>query len=171
MDRILVSSCLLGQPVRYNGTDKKTDHAGILARWRREDRIIPFCPEVAVGFPTPRPPAEIIGTDQSPQAQAQGKDVLGGAARIFEKSGGDVTGLYLKAADKTVALAKQNGCSHAVLTDGSPSCGSSFIYDGTFSGTRISGMGTTATALRNAGICVWSQDQITELDNKLRDKT
>ncbi len=168
MNLVLVSSCLLGQPVRYNGTDQQTDHADILAQWTREGRIIPFCPEVAVGFPTPRPPAEIVGTGQSPQVHRQGKDVLDGAARIIEKSGRDVTELYLEAAEKTVALAMQRGCSHAVLTDGSPSCGSSFIYDGTFSGIRISGMGTTATALRDAGIYVWSQTQIAELDAKLR---
>ncbi|WP_206539987.1 DUF523 domain-containing protein [Ruegeria sp. ANG-R] len=168
IERILVSSCLLGQPVRYNGTDKPNEHADVLTRWAREERLIPFCPEVAVGFPTPRPPAEIVGNTQSSHIRSQGKDVLSGDARVLEKSGADVTHLYLKAADKTVALARQHGCSHAVLTDGSPSCGSSFIYDGTFSGTGVPGMGTTATALCNAGIHVWSQAQIAKLDAMLR---
>ena len=69
MDRILVSACLLGRPVRYNGTDKASGGEDVLARWQREGRAVPVCPEVAVGFPTPRPPAEI-----RPDEGVRGKD-------------------------------------------------------------------------------------------------
>lgn len=161
MDRILISACLIGQPVRYDGAARACDYGDILQRWTSEGRLVPVCPEVAVGFPTPRPPAEIQRTDGTP---ATGPDVAAGRAVILEKTGQDVTQLYLTAATQMVALAKQRGCRHAVLTDGSPSCGSSFIYDGSFSGIRQPGMGTTTTALRSDGVQVWAEHEIPQLD-------
>lgn len=165
MDRILISACLVGRPVRYNGTDKSHDAAEIIARWQDEGRLMLLCPEVAVGFPTPRPPAEIIGDDDN----FDGEIVLNGSARVVEKTGSDVSELYIQAAHQSVDFAKRHGCCHAVLTDGSPSCGSTFIYDGSFSGKRKSGIGTTTAALRNAGVRVWPETAIAELDALLRD--
>ena len=165
MERILISACLVGRPVRYNGTDKRHDAAEIISRWQDEGRLLLHCPEVAVGFPTPRPPAEIIGEGDS----YDGEMVLNGSARVVEDSGADVSGLYIQAARDTVDFAKRHGCCHAVLTDGSPSCGSTFIYDGSFTGTRKSGMGTTTAALRNAGVRVWPETAIPDLDALLRD--
>ena len=51
----------------------------------------------------------------------------------------------------------------ALLTDGSPSCGDSFIYDGTFKGRRIDGEGVTAALLRQHGITVFLQTEISSL--------
>lgn len=168
MERILVSACLIGRPVRYNGTDKKSGAAEILERWQKEGRLVPICPEVAVGFPTPRPPAEIRGAHSGIASDRQGADVLSGQAVVVENIGRDVSDLYVQAARDTVVLAKRNNCRHAVLTDGSPSCGSTFIYDGTFSGVKKPGMGTTTAALREAGVAVWAETQIAALDAKLR---
>ena len=61
MDRILVSACLLGSHVRYNGSYRLDNHP-VLTRWQAEGRVVQICPEVAAGFSTPRPPAEIRGT-------------------------------------------------------------------------------------------------------------
>lgn len=72
MQRVLVSACLLGQPVRYDGGTVVTE-GGILARWQMEGRVIPVCPEMAGGLPVPRPPAEIHG-------EGGGAAVLRGAA-------------------------------------------------------------------------------------------
>ena len=72
MERILISACLLGRPVRYDGRDKLLPHP-LLDRWTREGRLVPVCPEVLAGFPTPRPPAEI-------EPGAQGAKVLRGGA-------------------------------------------------------------------------------------------
>ncbi|MCP1198011.1 DUF523 domain-containing protein [Notoacmeibacter sp. MSK16QG-6] len=176
MDRILVSACLLGRPVRYNGKDKLSGNA-IISRWLAEGRVVSVCPEVAVGFPTPRPPAEIrdsLMESGSPQVRdagwqrPDGETVLLGSASVVDATGNDVSALYIKAAGETVALAQRVGCRHAVLTDGSPSCGSTFIYDGTFSGNRIEGMGVTSAALRAAGIEVWPETRLAELDERLR---
>jgi uncharacterized protein YbbK (DUF523 family) len=59
MNRVLVSACLLGSPVRPDGGDKKLDHP-VIRRWLEEGRIVSVCPEVLGGLPTPRPPAEIV---------------------------------------------------------------------------------------------------------------
>ena len=159
MERVLVSACLLGSKVRYNGSYRLNDHP-ILARWQAEGRIVQICPEVAAGFSTPRPPAEIRGT-------GDGHAVLHGQGRVVEQTGNDVTELYLEAGQLTLDLARETGCRYAVLTDGSPSCGSSFIYDGSFRGTRVAGRGTTTALLEANGIRVFSEDGIDELDDLL----
>lgn len=168
MSQILISSCLLGRPVRYNGSAKDCVHGAILARWREEGRLVPVCPEIAAGFQTPRPPAEIRLSEQGASEICGGGAVLAGRASIFDREGRDVTALFLKAAQQAVEIAVQSGCRHAVLTDGSPSCGSAFIYDGTFSGVRRAGAGATTAALRRAGVRVWSEAEIPALDADLR---
>ena len=159
MERVLVSACLLGSKVRYNGSFRLNDHP-ILARWQLEGRIVQICPEVAAGFSTPRPPAEIQGA-------RDGLGVLQGQGRVIEQTGNDVTHLYREAARLALDLARERGCRYAVLTDGSPSCGSSFVYDGSFSGKRLAGHGTTAALLEENGIRVFSEDRIGELDDLL----
>lgn len=159
MEMILISACLLGRPVRYDGTDKAASHV-LLRQWQSEGRLIAMCPEVDAGLPTPRPAAEINGGD--------GYDVLEDRAKIVDKTGTDVTGPYRRGAELALNLAKSNKCRHAILTDGSPSCGSSFIYDGTFGGNRNYGKsGVTAALLRQAGVQVWSQNQLNELSETL----
>lgn len=159
MDRVLVSACLLGSKVRYNGSYRLSGHP-VLARWQSEGRLVQICPEVAAGFSTPRPPAEIRGT-------GDGHAVLHGQGRVVEKTGKDVTQLYLDAGQLALELAREPGCRFAILTDGSPSCGSSFVYDGSFSGERIAGRGTTTALLEENGVRVFSEDQIEELDDLL----
>jgi uncharacterized protein YbbK (DUF523 family) len=157
--RILVSACLIGQPVRYDGRGRRVEDA-TLARWQAEGRLVPFCPEVAGGLPTPRPAAEITpGGD--------GAAVLAGAARIVTREGADVTAAFIAGARLTVLRAKESGCRFALLAEGSPSCGSGFIHDGTFSGRRVTGAGVTATMLREAGIAVFAPDGIADLARAL----
>ncbi|ANL33021.1 hypothetical protein AMC79_CH00917 [Rhizobium phaseoli] len=127
-NRILVSACLMGQTVRYDGRAKPLLHPAI-DRWRAEGRLVTLCPEMSAGMKVPRPPAEIAGA-------ATGEEVLAGTARVVEITGGDVTEEFVQAAENAVALARQAGCRYALLIDSSPSCGSAFIYDGSFSGRR-----------------------------------
>ena len=154
MERILVSACLLGSHVRYNGSYRLDNHP-VLTRWQEEGRVVQICPEVAAGFATPRPPAEIRGAADA---------VLHGRGLVVEQTGNDVTELYLEAGQLALELARETGCRYAVLTDGSPSCGSSFVYDGSFSGKRVAGRGTTTALLEANGIRVFSEDNIGELD-------
>lgn len=152
MDKILVSACLLGRPVRYNGSGKLVENC-LIDTWREQGRIVALCPEVSAGFPTPRPPAEI-------EPGKQGDDVLSGMARIHEQTGSDVTSQFRLGAEIALETARSHGCRFALLTDGSPSCGTSFVYGGRFDGTPRSGKGVVAALLSQNGIAVFAEDQI-----------
>ncbi len=160
-NKILVSACLMGFRVRYNGSEKAQLSAQ-LARWEQEQRLVIHCPELAAGLSVPRPPAEIMSAD--------GKDVMHGQARIIENTGQDVTEQYQLAAWLALRAAQEAGCNAALLTDGSPTCGSQFIYDGSFSGIRKAGMGVAASLLAKHGIAVFSESQIAELVTWIEEK-
>ena len=153
MNKILVSACLMGFRVRYNGSEKARMNEQ-LARWQQEQRLVIHCPELAAGLPVPRPPAEIMSAD--------GKNVMLGQARIMENTGQDVTAHY-QLAWLALRAAQASGCSAALLTDGSPTCGSEFIYDGSFRGIQKAGRGVAASLLAEHGIAVFSEKQIDEL--------
>ncbi len=148
MIRVLVSSCLLGEKVRYHGGDALCQ-SSILERWLAEGRVVPVCPETAAGLPVPRPPAEIAGGD--------GHAVLERRAAVADHTGSDVTASFIQGAHSALAAARSEGARLAVLKDGSPSCGSSYIFDGTFRGQRDHGQGVTAAALSRIGIRVFSE--------------
>lgn len=152
MQKILVSRCLLGDAVRYDGGA----HGPFaqLQRWQAEGRIVPLCPEVAGGLPTPRPPAEIPG--------GQGAEVLSGVRRVLTATGEDVSTAFVRGAEIALALVRQHGIRIALLKARSPSCGNLENYDGSFSGVRVPGEGVTAAALRQAGVQVFSEEQLAE---------
>ncbi|MDW5314216.1 DUF523 domain-containing protein [Rhizobium sp. PL01] len=153
--KILVSACLMGHAVRYDGQAKPLVHPA-LDRWRQEGRLVTICPEMSAGMPVPRLPAEI-------EPGKSATDILLGVGHVRESSGGDVTDAFVQAARNALALALETGCAYALLIDGSPSCGSGFVYDGSFSGRRQSGEGVTAALLKANGIQVFSDRQIEEL--------
>ncbi|MCM3570687.1 DUF523 domain-containing protein [Neobacillus mesonae] len=148
---ILVSSCLAGLKVRYNGTHSLDDR---ILKLIEENKAVTVCPELLGGFPTPREPAEIIGGD--------GEDVLEGRAKVIEKSGEDVTELYLKGAYAALEMAKNMNATLVVLKENSPSCGSSMIYNGEFNGKKIAGNGVTSSLLKRNGFQVISEEQFAE---------
>ena len=93
MEKILVSACLIGEPVRYDGTAATFAHP-LLERWLQEERVVPVCPEVAAGLGTPRPPVELAADD--------GTAVLEGRAAARGRGGEDVTGAFLAGARLTL---------------------------------------------------------------------
>ena len=149
MVKVLVSACLLGAPVRYNGKDKKSGHP-VLERWLREGRVVSACPEVLGGLGTPRAPAEIVH--------------IAGLRRVAARTGRDVTAAFEQGAALALDQAVTNGVRVAVLKEGSPSCGSAWVYDGTFTGTRLAGEGVTTALLRGRGIRVFSEDEFDAAD-------
>jgi uncharacterized protein YbbK (DUF523 family) len=151
VEQILVSACLLGRPVRYDGTGKRSDDP-VLARWRAEGRLVAFCPEVRGGLPVPRPAAEILG--------GQGDDVLDGRARVLTRDGADVTRHFLDGARQALEQARASGVRMAILKEGSPSCGSLRIHDGSFGGRKVAGAGVTTALLRRHGIAVFDEDAV-----------
>ncbi len=163
MERILVSACLLGKPVRYDGGDKAVA-SEILAAWQAQGRVIGLCPEVEAGLPVLRPPAEI-------ERGGSAYSVLVGRAKVIEDNGRDISDAFVAGARNALVTAQRHGCRYALLTDGSPSCGSSFIYDGSFTGVRRDGIGVVTALLRKNGIEVFSQDQIGDLAMRLEADT
>ncbi|MGN7403491.1 DUF523 domain-containing protein [Cytobacillus praedii] len=148
---ILVSSCLAGLEVRYNGTHSLDNR---ICKLVEENKAVTICPELLGGFSTPREPAEIVGGD--------GEDVLDGKAKVVEKSGKDVTELYIKGAYATLEIAKKINATIVVLKEDSPSCGSSMIYNGEFKGKKIVGNGVTSALIKRNGLRVISEEQFIE---------
>lgn len=150
LQKILVSRCLLGQPVRYDGGSHGP--LALLERWMAEGRVVPLCPEVFGGLPTPRPPAEIPG--------GQGARVLAGEVPVLTIEGQEVSEAFLAGAAEALRLCREQGIRMAVLKARSPSCGNHENYDGSFTGTRVAGEGVTAAALRQAGVRVFNEDEL-----------
>ena len=148
---ILVSACLLGAPCRYDGTGKLEP---ALEQLRAQGHtLVPVCPEVLGGLPTPRPPAE---------RRSDG--------RVVTREGVDVTAEYRSGAERALEIARAHGCTLALLKERSPSCGRGQIYDGTFSRTLISGSGVAAQLLEEQGIAVYGESRLDELISQLSAK-
>jgi uncharacterized protein YbbK (DUF523 family) len=139
-ETVLVSACLLGVACNHRGEGRHTPAVEALAAGAR---LIPVCPEVAGGLPTPRPAAE-IGRDR----------------RVRTASGDDVTEFYERGARHAVSVALAAGVKRAVLKARSPSCGCHGVYDGTHQHVLVDGEGLTAEALRKAGVQVISEEDL-----------
>lgn len=136
---ILISACLLGCACRYDGASKP--HPDV-QKLMEKHTLIPICPEIYGGLATPRPPSEIVGD------------------RVVNCEGTDVTEAYLRGAKEALSLARQFGCTAAVLKAKSPSCGKGKIYDGTFRGILTDGDGITAAWLKKHGLKLYTEDEI-----------
>ena len=147
MQKILVSRCLLGHRVRYDGG--ASGPFDQLQQWLDEGRVVPLCPEVAGGLPTPRAAAEIPG--------GQGAQVHDGQALVITSEGEDVSVQFLSGAYQALELVQKHGIRIAILKANSPSCGNLLTYDGTFSGVKVGGEGVTAALLMRHGVQVFSE--------------
>lgn len=139
---VLISACLMGVYCRYDGTTKQTNKLEALMN---QYTLIPVCPEILGGLPTPRPAVETQN------------------GRAINKDGQDVTTEFERGAKEVLRLAKLYHCQLVILKERSPSCGNQTIYDGTFSGTLIEGNGITAQLLLDHGIKVIGESQIDSL--------
>jgi uncharacterized protein YbbK (DUF523 family) len=146
IDKILISRCFLGDNVRYNSKPIQLQNP-LLTLWQEQKRLIAICPEVSGGLSVPREPAE-----KQPNSN-----------KVITISGLDVSAQFNLGATQALALSKQHHIRFAVLKESSPSCGSQFIYDGSFSNKKIVGQGVTAKLLTQAGIKVFSEDNLNEL--------
>lgn len=142
MKNILVSACLLGVACRYDGKSKPD--SGVIAL-KENYSLIPVCPEILGGLPTPRIPCEISD------------------GRVINRAGEDKTAEYLRGAEETLRLARLFDCDTAVLKKKSPSCGSGEIYDGSFTGKTSEGDGVCAGLLKQNGIKILNEEEIKEL--------
>ena len=142
MENLLISACLLGVACRYDGKSVRGVDADAL---RKKYNLIPICPEIYGGLPTPRTPSERQGE------------------KTMMKDGTDVTANYQKGAEIAYQLCLEFDCKKALLKERSPSCGSGKIYDGSFSGTLTDGDGVTSELLKKHGIAVFGESDIEKL--------
>jgi len=140
--KILVSACLLGVKCRYDGAEKLNEAVAGLAE---KHELVPFCPEIYGGLPTPREPSEIR------------------EGRVYTRSGRDVTAEYEKGAEMALRIARMLGCECAVLQDRSPSCGIGTVHNGLFDGGLVEGDGKTAELFRRAGIRLVPASRVDEI--------
>lgn len=153
---LLLSACLLGVNCKYDGLNNVHQRIQEMAR---RGGVIPLCPEQLGGLSTPRPPAEIRGGD--------GSKVLQGEAKVFSIENQDVTEAFLRGAEESLQLAKLFKVRAALLKEGSPSCGSSLIYDGTFSHTKVPGKGVVTASLEREGVLVFSEVEWERIEEHL----
>ena len=145
MERLLISSCLLGLATRYDGRTKAVFSESDISRLSEKYELVPVCPEIYGGLPTPRTPSERVGD------------------RVLMKDGTDVTANYRKGASDALVLCRILGIKKALLKARSPSCGKGEVYDGSFSGTLVSGHGVAAELLLNNGVEVYTENELDKL--------
>ena len=139
MERILISACLVGDNVKYDGGNNKNP---LIEKLLEKYELVPFCPEVEGGLSTPRHPSE--------QRWEQ----------VVNDIDEDVTDEFNRGADLALNICLYLKIKKAILKERSPSCGVHSIYDGTFSHKVIPGSGVTATLLKRKGIEVYNEDEI-----------
>lgn len=142
MKKILVSACLVGDKVRYDGKGKFVPNVHDL---KEHFELVLVCPEFAALNKAPRLKMEVVN------------------GRIIDEDGKDHTESLNTSIDEIVRLCKYLGITVAVLKARSPSCGNKEIYDGTFSKKLIDGQGLLVRALSKAGIFVYNEDETEQL--------
>ena len=148
MKKYLISACLGGENVRYDGQNCLQQQ---LKQLIETNQAMMICPEVSGGLATPRLPAEIVGGD--------GYDVLNHQAKVIDLKGNDVTVAFISGAEETLKLAQKHQITHVILKANSPSCGSNMIYDGSFTGQKIRGVGVSTALLQQHGFEVMTEDE------------
>ena len=141
-EKILISACLVGDNVKYNGGNNKSP---LIEKLLEKYELIPFCPEIEGGLSIPRVPAEIKGES------------------VISQDGRDVTVPYEKGAELAYNICLFLKIKIAILKERSPSCGVHEIYDGSFSHKVIDGSGITTQYLKRKGIKVLNENEIDSL--------
>lgn len=151
----IISACLCGVNCKYSGENNLNERCMKLFK---EGKAVLVCPEQLGGLPTPRNPVELNN---------EASEVINGNGKALSNRGEDVTKQFIDGANETLRIARELGATKAVLKEGSPSCGSNYVYDGTFTGNKIRGKGITAQVLENEGITVFSDEDLEVSNSKL----
>ena len=129
--KIIVSACLLGQNCKYNGGN---NYSQKVMDFVQGHEVISVCPEVMGGLSVPRAPCEIVN------------------GIVTNNLGVSCDSEFRKGAELALNIALENKADLAILQSRSPSCGIKQIYDGSFTGKKIDGMGIFASMLKEKGI-------------------
>ena len=145
----IISACLCGVNCKYNGLNNYNKECSELFQ---AGKAIIVCPEQLGGLTTPRIPSELTSSASDIIENRKNK--------VISKSGEDVTHNFIKGAEETIEIAKKINVELAILKEGSPSCGVNYVYDGTFNGNKIKGVGITTQMLIDMGIKVISENDL-----------
>ncbi len=126
--KILVSACLLGKNCKYNGGNNFDPRVETFLEGRE---VLPVCPEEGLGVP--RVPMELVD------------------GVLINKAGVNVDEAVRASVAAILEAIQGEDIECAVLKSRSPTCGVRQVYDGTFSGKLVDGMGVLARALKDAG--------------------
>ena len=160
--KLLISSCLLGEDVRYDGGNSSIAMGASFSFSQKElfmdilceNEIYSFCPEVSGGLTTPRQAAELVSSNKP--------------FKVLTKEEDDVTINFLLGAKNALDLCVNEGIKVALLKSKSPSCGNNLIYDGTFSDKLVEGKGLTARLLEENGVVVFNETQLKDLNKFIK---
>lgn len=141
----MVSACLLGENCKYNGGNNLSQK---VLDFTKGHEVIPVCPEVLGGLPTPRIPSEIVN------------------GTVTSKSGKNVDKEFRRGANTCLKMAKENDVDLVILQSRSPSCGVKNIYDGSFSGKIIEGKGIFARLLDKNGFKIIDVEDLSNLSKQ-----
>jgi uncharacterized protein YbbK (DUF523 family) len=147
MEKLLISSCLLGELVKYNGSHNILEK-NIIEKLEKNYEIYSFCPEVSGGLPIPRIPCEIKSFYP---------------ISVINKVGENKTKEFLKGANDCLEFCKEKKIFKALLKANSPSCSNDFVYDGSFNSIKVKAKGITANLLEENQIKVFNENQIDKL--------
>ena len=136
---------MLGISCRYDGKSKLAVTDEELRALNEKYPLVPFCPEIYGGLPTPRVPSERVGEE------------------VIMKDGTRVTDNFKKGASEALKLCCDLGIKKALLKAKSPSCGKGEIYDGSFEGALTVGNGVCAELLIQNDVSVYTENEIVEL--------
>jgi len=148
MQKILISGCLVGELVRYDAGHCLIE-GDVIQAWQDEGRLVVICPEMAGGLPAPRAPCEIR------------------EGQVLDKDGNEYTQAFDKGADIALELIRKHNIRYALLKEQSPSCGSTRIYDGSFTSQKMPGAGVTAKKLKENGVTIFSEETMDQLQKLL----
>lgn len=137
-EKVLVSSCLLGNNCKYNGGNNRNEK---ILKFLADKEVIMVCPEVMGGLSIPRLKSEITSDD-----------------RVINELKEDVTNEFLKGAKIALELAIKHDVKLAIVKEKSPSCGKNKIYNGEFNGTLIEGSGIFTRELKKLGVKVLTEE-------------
>lgn len=137
--KVLVSACLLGENCKYNGGN---NYSAAVAEYVKDMEVIPVCPEMEAGFGCPRIPMEIVG------------------GVLINRDGVNLDKPMAQAIKKILKSLEGQEIAYAILKSRSPTCGVRQVYDGTFSGKLVSGMGLFAQALSDFGYQVLDSEEV-----------
>ena len=137
--KVLVSACIMGVNCKYNGKNNENIAA---MNFLKDKEVISICPEVLAGMKIPRSCAETVD------------------GRAVDENGNDVSLEYDKAVAVALSKIQNEEIDLVILQSRSPTCGVNQIYDGSFTGKLIPGMGLFAKALKQRGYNVIDVEEI-----------